>query len=268
MKKHRLIPVLLLRNGWLVQSKDFSRYQNLGNPITAVKRISEWGSDELIYLDISKDDNYDIRRGDQNYPNRKSFLEIIEDVSKVSFVPITVGGKIKSLKDIEDRLKLGADKVSLNSIAISNPEFIYEASKEFGAQCIVISIDAVASNKDYFVYDHVQSMKTNIEVEKFSKQVEGFGAGEILINSVDNDGLGGGYDLKLLKIVSESVQIPVIGCGGAGDWIHFFEAFDKTNVDAVAAANIFQYRDQSVYLAKKFLYENKIMVRKPDLLTI
>ena len=118
-----------MRNGWLVQSKDFSRYQNLGNPITAVKRISEWGSDELIYLDISKDDNYDIRRGDQNYPNRKSFLEIIEDVSKVSFVPITVGGKIKSLKDIEDRLKLGADKVSLNSIAIINPEFIYEASK-------------------------------------------------------------------------------------------------------------------------------------------
>ena len=111
-------------------------------------------------------------------------------------------------------------------------------------------------------------MKTNIEVEKFSKQVEDLGAGEILINSVDNDGLGGGYDLKLLKTVSESVQIPVVGCGGAGDWIHFLEAFDKTNVDAVAAANIFQYRDQSVYLAKKFLYENKIVVRKPDLLTI
>ena len=104
MKKHRLIPVLLLKNGWLVQSKNFKRYQNLGNPTTAVSRISEWGSDELIYLDISKDEEYNIRRDDQNYPNRESFLEIIQDVAKVTFMPMTVGGKIDNLKDIELRL--------------------------------------------------------------------------------------------------------------------------------------------------------------------
>ena len=124
MKKKRLIPILLLRNGWLVQSKEFSRYQNLGNPTTAVQRISEWGSDELIYLDISRDHIYDIKRDDQNYPNRQSFMEIIEDVSKVTFMPITVGGKINSLSDIEYRLKLGADKISINSKAIIEPAFI------------------------------------------------------------------------------------------------------------------------------------------------
>ena len=131
MKKYRLIPVLLLKNGWLVQSKGFNRYQNLGNPTTAVRRISQWGSDELIYLDISTDEEYDIRRNDQNYPNRQSFLEIIEDVSKETFMPITVGGKISSIKDIEARLKLGADKVSINSEAFKNPSFIEQCSKEF-----------------------------------------------------------------------------------------------------------------------------------------
>ena len=268
MKKNRLIPVLLLKNGWLVQSKEFSRYQNLGNPTTAVKRISEWGSDELIYLDISKDDEYDIRRNDQNYPNRQSFLEIIEDVSRVAFMPITVGGKIHSLEDIEKRLKLGADKITLNTIAISDPSFISIAAKEFGSQCIVISIDTKTSDDNYFVYNHKASSLTNINVIEFSELVENMGAGEILLNSVDRDGIGGGYDLDLIKLVSNKVNIPVISCGGVSEWFHFQEAFEQTETDAVAAANIFHYRDQSVYLAKKYLYDNKSNVRKPDLLTV
>jgi len=268
VKKKRLIPVLLLKSGWLVQSKEFSRYQNLGNPITAVKRLSEWGSDELIYLDISKDDEYNIRRNDQNYPNRRTFLEIIEDVSKVTFMPITVGGKIHSLEDIENRLKLGADKVSINTIAIRDHKFIESAAKEFGSQCIVISIDTKINNENYFVYNHKDSSLTNLNVIEFSKLVENMGAGEILLNSVDRDGLGGGYDLNLIKLVSNKVNIPVISCGGVSEWFHFQEAFEQTETDAVAAANIFHYRDQSVYLAKKYLYDCKSNVRKPDFLTI
>jgi len=268
MKKLRLIPVLLLKNGWLVQSKEFCRYQNLGNPTTAVRRISEWGSDELIYLDISKDEHYDIRRTDQNYPNRQSFLEIIEDVSKVTFMPMTIGGKIGNLKDIEKRLKLGADKISINSKAISDVNFIDYASREFGSQCIVVSIDAKISDKNYYVYDHKNSNLTDVKILDYAKQLESMGAGEILLNSVDRDGKGNGYDLDLLNLVSKQVKIPVIACGGVGEWNHFQEAFENTKVDAVAAANIFHYIDQSVYLAKKHLFEANMQVRKPDLLSI
>lgn len=268
MKKHRLIPVLLLKDGWLVQSKGFNRYQNLGNPTTAVRRMSEWGSDELIYLDISKAENYDIRRNDQNYPNRQNFLEIIEDVSKVTFMPITVGGKIEKLQDIETRLRLGADKISINSKAVAEPEFIEQSAREFGSQCIVVSIDVKIKDQIYVVYDHKNSCSTELDVLNFSRQVESMGAGEILLNSVDRDGKGSGYDINLLNLIADNVKIPVIACGGVGEWHHFEEALDTTNVDAVAAANIFHYRDQSVYLAKKYLYEAGLRVRKPDLLTI
>ena len=268
MKKNRLIPVLLLKNGWLVQSKEFSRYQNLGNPITAVKRLSEWGSDELIYLDISKDDEYDIRRNDQNYPNRNSFFDIIKDVSKATFMPITIGGKINSIKDIEKRLSIGADKISINTKAVRDPQFIYDSALEFGSQCIVVSIDVKLHMGNYFVFDNNKSTITELPAFEFVKQVENMGAGEILLNSVDRDGLGNGYDLYMINEVAKKVKIPVISCGGVGEWSHFYDALSSTNADAVAAANIFHYRDQSVYLAKKYLYEKKMSVRKPDLLTI
>ena len=268
MKKNRLIPVLLLKNGWLVQSKGFKKYQNLGNPTTAVRRLSEWASDELVYLDISRDGYYDIRRDDQNYPNRASFLEIIEDVSNVTFMPITVGGKIKTLLDIEKRLTVGADKVMINTEAVNNPRFIEEAAKEFGSQCIVLSIDVKIVGGNYVVMVDGGRKNTNLNPVEWSKKVESLGAGEILLNSIDRDGMRKGYDIDLLKMVSENVKIPVIACGGVGEWKHFGEAFDKTSVDAVAAANIFHYIDQSVYLAKKYLHDNKFNVRKPDLITI
>jgi imidazole glycerol-phosphate synthase subunit HisF len=268
MKKNRLIPVLLLKNGWLVQSKGFSRYQNLGNPITAVKRMSEWASDELIYIDISKDDLYDTRRNDQGYQNKQSFLEIIEDVSKVTFMPITVGGKIRTLSDIEDRLLRGADKITINTISIENHEFIKLAAKEFGSQCIVISIDVKKETDEHIVYKQGGTIKTNFKVEPYSKIVEDFGAGEILINSIDRDGMRNGYDIELLDKVCTNVAIPVIGLGGVGEWINLKEAFENTDVDAVAAANIFHYSDQSVFLAKKYLFESGLNVRQPDLITI
>ncbi len=268
MKKKRLIPVLLLKNGYLVQSKEFKRYQILGNPTTAVKRLSEWASDELIYLDISKDDVYDIHRDDQGYANRQSFLEIIKDVAQVTFMPITVGGKIRTLNDIESRLALGADKITLNTKAIEDKEFVKKAAREFGSQCIVISIDVKIVNGENVVFSHGGNKQTQYGPIEWSKIVEDYGAGEIFLNSIDRDGMKNGYDIPLLKLVSDNLIIPVVACGGVGNWEHFGEALEKTNVDAVAAANIFHYVDQSVFLAKKFLCEKNFNVRKPDLLKI
>lgn len=268
MKKNRVIPVLLLRNGWLVQSKQFKRYQNLGNPISAVKRLSQWGSDELIYLDISSDDTHDMRRDDLGHPNRNSIFEIIEDVSKEAFMPITVGGRIRSLHDIEKRLALGADKIAINTLALDNPKFIEQAAKEFGAQCVVVSIDAKLNNGVHQVMRTDTREITLHTALSWACQVEQLGAGEILLNSVDRDGMKNGYDLELLDQVSSAIKIPVIACGGVGNWEHFAQALRETEVDAVAAANIFHYSDQSVYLAKKYLFEQGLNVRPAELLEI
>jgi len=268
MKKKRLIPILLLRNGWLVQSKEFSRYQNLGNPVSSVKRFSEWASDEVIYLNISKDDIYDRRREDQGYSNRHSFLEIINDVARVTFMPITVGGRIRSLNDISLLLGAGADKISINSIALQDSSFIGQAANEFGSQCIVVSIDVKIINGKYKVMAKGGSENTGYDPIEWARRAEAEGAGEILLNSIDRDGTKEGYDLKLLSTVSESVRLPIIACGGVGNWLHFAEALEKTKVDAVAAANIFQYTDQSVYLARKYLYDQGFNIRPPDLLSL
>lgn len=268
MKKKRLIPVLLLKNGWLVQSKQFRRYQNLGNPITAVKRLSEWASDELIYLDITRDDSYDLRRDDLGHPNRGTFDEIIEDVSKVAFMPITVGGRIRTLHDIEKRLAGGADKVALNTKPLEEPGFVEQAAREFGSQCIVISIDVKNIDGNPRVMLHGHDRATEYAPDTWAKRVEELGAGEILLNSVDRDGMKNGYDLETLKKVAQTVKIPIIACGGVGEWSHFAEALEQTGVDAVAAANIFHYSDQSVYMAKKHMFEKGLNVRKPELLEL
>ena len=266
MKKKRLIPVLLLKNGWLVQSKGFKRYQNLGNPITSVKRLSEWASDELVYLDISREDHYDMRRDDIKHANRHDIFEIISDVSKMAFMPITVGGRIRSLRDIEKRLLVGADKISLNTKALDEPGFITRAAREFGSQCIVVSIDVKLEGGGYRVMSDGGRRPTDYGPSGWAKIAQEHGGGEIFLNSIDRDGMKNGYDIELLKMVSDSVKIPVIACGGAGEWAHFSEALDKTSVDAVAAANIFQHIDQSVYLAKQYLYENNYAVRPPELM--
>ena len=269
MKKNkRLIPVLLLKNGMLVQSRGFNRHQILGNPITAVKRLSEWASDELIYLDISRDENYDLKRDDQGYKNIKNFLGIIEYISKETFMPITIGGKIKELVDIEKRLKSCADKVSINTKAIEEKKFISDAAKEFGSQCIVVSVDAKQVGNEFYAFSNFGKINSNIKIKDWLKIAQEQGAGEILLNSIDNDGLGLGYNVELFKEITAEINIPIIVCGGVGDYTDFEEGLINPKIDAVAAANIFHYRDQSVYLAKKFLYDNGFNVRKPDLLNL
>jgi cyclase len=265
MKKNRLIPVLLLKNGFLVQSKGFRNYQNIGNPILAVRRLSEWASDELIYLDITRDDLYDVRREDLRYPNRNNITDIIKDVSKECHMPITIGGKIRTIEDIERRIKNGADKVSINTKPLEDPSFITQAAREFGSQCIIVSIDAKLENGRYVVMSNGGRVPAAYNPVEWAKKAQECGAGEILINSIDRDGMQNGYDINLIDSVSRAVSIPVIACGGVGNWQHFLDAFKNTNVDAVAAANIFHYKDQSVFLAKKYLYENGCNVRKYSL---
>lgn len=268
MKKKRLIPVLLLRNGWLVQSREFKRYQNLGNPTAAVKRLSEWASDELIYLDISRDDGFELQRDDLGHPSRRNILQIIADVAKVTFMPVTVGGRISTLQAIEERLKLGADKISINTAAVQAPEFVEQAAREFGSQCIVVSIDARKRGDAYEVFVRGGSVATGLDPVQWARRAQDLGAGEILINSIDRDGARIGYDLALVDGVADAVAIPVIACGGVGAWSHFADALSQTAVDGVAAANIFHHSDQSVYHARKYLHDLKLNVREPALLNV
>jgi len=268
MIKRRVIPVVLLRNGWLVQSIQFSRYLNLGNPVWTVKRLSEWASDELIYLDITADEHYDMRRDDLGAANRSSFLEIIADVSKVTFMPITVGGKIRTLEDIEVRLALGADKISINTAAFDDPEFVRRAAAQFGSQCIVVSIDYKQTAAGRRVMVDGGKRDTGLDPVDGARMVQQMGAGEILLNCIDRDGLKTGYDIDTICEVCAAVTIPVIAMGGVGRWEHFQEALDRTSVHAVAAANIFQHTDQSVYYAKKHLFEARCNVREPALITL
>lgn len=272
MKKKRLIPVLLLKNGFLVQSKGFKRHQNLGNPISAVKRLSQWASDEVIYLDISKTDEYDMRRDDLGHPNRASFLEIINDVAKVTFMPMTVGGKIKTAQDVSDRLSAGADKFAINTQALSDPNFIEAMAREHGSQCVVVSIDAKRTVIDgvvgWRVYGDGGQRDTGKDVVQWAREVASRGAGEILLQSIDNDGARGGYDLPLTQLVAQAVRVPVVALGGCGEWTDMQRVFQETKADAVAVANVLHYVDQSVYLAKKHLFAAGLPVRSPDLLDV
>lgn len=261
MHKKRLIPVLLLRNGVIVQSKGFKRYQSLGSPSAAVERLSSWASDELVYLDISPSPVYDLKRDDLNYPKFDSILEIIRLVASKCFMPLTFGGGIRTLDDIYQRLKAGADKVTLNTIAIDRPEFIGECAREFGSQCIVISIDARRSEKQWVVYRGGRT-PADMLPQAWAKKAEEQGAGEILLNSIDRDGAGTGYDMALIQEVSQSVSIPVIALGGVGTWQHLEEGI-KSTASAVAAANIFHYSENSIYNAKRYLYDRGNNVRRP-----
>jgi cyclase len=268
MLKKRVIPVILLRNGLIVQSRNFKRYQNIGAPTAAVERLSSWQSDELIYLDISQSNAYDLNRDDLNHPNFSSIIEIIKLVSKKCQIPLTFGGGIRTIEDVYIRLKNGADKVTLNTMAIENTALITEIAKTFGSQCIVVSIDVKKDEKGVpFVYKRGK-VATNLSPIEFVKTVENAGAGEILLNSVDLDGSGKGFDLELIDDVANNIKIPLIALGGAGTWEHFYDVLTKTKASAVAAANIFQHSENSVYNCKKYLYSNNVLIRKPNNLSI
>lgn len=256
MLKKRIIPVILLRDGRIVQSRRFARYNILGDPTPAVERISNWSSDELIYLDIT----------DRNDPYSTicDFDQLIRSVAGKCSVPLTFGGGIASIEDAAKRIKSGADKITLNTAAIQQPKLISAIASEFGSQCVVVSVDVkINPNGDYEVY-RCGRYPTGIKPVQFALKLQELGAGEILLNSVDRDGTGMGLDIELIQQVVDALSIPVIAIGGAGEWQHFVDALEKTNVSAVAAANIFQHTENSVYQCKDYLYKAGFPVRKPQ----
>lgn len=264
MLKRRIIPVILLKNGTIVQSRYFERYQKLGTPETSIKRFSEWCSDELVFLDISKEQYYNTDRDDTKFKNKNNLLDIIKEFSKVATMPVTVGGKIKTLHDAEKYLINGADKVSINSQAQINPNFLKECVKEFGSQCIVNSVDIALENENYQIYYDRKSIKSKYSLIEWIKISENMGVGEYFINSIHRDGSAKGYDLNLAKLLENNISIPVIFCGGAGVIDDFFDLAKKSNFSGIAAANFFQYTEHSVYKVRKYLYENCKNFRKPD----
>ncbi len=273
MLKTRLIPVLLLKNGILVRSRSFSFHQMMGNHIEQVKRFSQWKADEIVYLDISRDDNYGLENNRNVIGSSSSksevvkkshgnFIEIISDLSRICRVPLSVGGKIKTLEDIKKRLKAGADKVVINSAAIDNPEFIKKAAREFGSQCIVVSIDVKKTSVGKWnIFKHFGKNLTDLDLNRWIETVQVLGAGEILIQSIDRDGTSRGYDLDLLKLVSKNISVPCIILGGAGSFDDFVKAHAVNNEVSLAAANIFHFTEQSVLNAKKHMFKHKINVR-------
>ncbi|MEB3295254.1 MAG: imidazole glycerol phosphate synthase cyclase subunit [Synechococcales bacterium] len=261
MLKTRLIPVLLLKNGLLVRSEGFHTHQIIGNPVHEVKRFNEWNVDELIYLDISRDDDYDLRRDDHKIKDLTDRCSILEAVSKTCFMPLTWGGRIRSLDEIRNLISHGADKVTLNTAAVTTPTLITEAAAVFGSQAIVVSLD-VKREPDGKLAVWIEGGKTptGLHPVDWARKVEQLGAGEILLNSIDRDGTGQGYDLALIQAVAAVTTIPIIACGGVGRYEHYAPAI-AAGASAVAAANIWHFRELSDRGGKRALSKAGIPVR-------
>lgn len=261
MLKIRLIPVLYIKNGLIVRSEGFTYHQNIGNIINEAKRYNDWDVDELIYIDISRDSSYDLRRDDHKIKSYSSIEEIIKQISKVCFMPLTFGGGIREIDDIDMRIRNGADKITLNTGVILNPSLINEASIKYGAQCIVISVDYKVIEDIPYVFSHHGTRNTGKIVFDWIKECEDRGCGEIFLNSIDRDGKAYGYDISTLKKAVRSISLPLIACGGAGSANDFIEVICQANVSAVAAGNIFHFTERSYPHAKQLLKKNKINVR-------
>lgn len=253
MIKTRLIPVLYIKNGLIVRSENFSYHQNIGNVVNEAERYNEWGVDELIYIDISREKHYDLRRDDHNIKSSDSIENIISDIAKVCFMPLTFGGGIRTIEDIDYRIKNGADKITLNTSAVENPKLISQAAEKYGSQCVVISIDYKIINGQPIVFTNFGQKNMKMTVLFWIKKCEKLGAGEIFINSIDRDGQANGYDIKTIKKVVRATKLPVIACGGAGDLRDFVDLAKKVNVSAVAAGNVFHFTELSYPRAKKLL---------------
>lgn len=255
MVKKRLIPVVLLRNGRIVQSRRFARYNIIGDPTSAVARISSWSSDELIYLDITDHASANAMPAPIN--------ELIPLISRKCSVPLTFGGGIRTPEDARTRLRLGADKVALNTVAVDDPGVVERIATQFGTQCVVISMDVKRGARGApEVYKRGRT-PTGRSPGDFAKSAERLGAGEILLNSVDRDGTGQGFDLEMIHEVCAAVRIPVIALGGAGSWQHFAEVLSSTSASAVAGANIFHHSENSVHQCKEYLFDAGFPVRRP-----
>ena len=264
--KTRLIPCLLLKNGLIIRSEKFKYHQIIGDPITQLGRYNSWLADEVVYLDITREGDYDVRRDDAKIAtqNKRTILEIIEEISKVSFMPLTFGGRIRTTDDIRDRLRSGADKVTINTAAVERPNFIAESARVFGSQCIIVSIDVLRHpNGSCEVFTHGGKQATGLDPVRWAAEAARVGAGEIFLNSIDRDGTASGYDIELVASVSDAVPIPVIACGGAGSFEHFVDVIEKGHASAASAANLFHFTEFSYKNAKKHMQKVGMNVRSP-----
>lgn len=261
MLKIRLIPVLLLQDGLLVRSERFEHYQIIGNPIFEVQRFNDWNVDELVYLDITRGDDYDQRRDDHKTRGLRGPLDILDAVSETCFMPLTWGGRIRTLNDMRERFRRGADKTTLNSQAVRTPELITEGAHVFGSQAIVVSIDVVReTNGSTAVVIDGGRENTGLDPVDWALEVEQRGAGEILLQSVDRDGTGRGYDLDLIAAVAAATTIPIVALGGVGEYEDYAEGVEA-GASAVAAANIWHFKEMSDRGGKRALARAGVDVR-------
>ena len=250
MLKNRIIPCLDVKNGRVVKGINFVDLKDAGDPVEQAKIYSDGGADEICFLDITASNE-----------NRDTIYEVVKRTSKKCFVPLTVGGGVRSAEDISKLLNCGADKVSINTAAVQNPKVITESSKKFGAQCIVVAIDAKKKEDKWEVFTHGGRNNTGINAIEFAKKMEGCGAGELLVTSMDRDGTQVGYDIDLMSKISLKVNIPVIASGGVGNLDHLVDGIKLGNASAVLAASIFHYGKHSVKEAKEYLDSKGIPVR-------
>ena len=250
MLKNRIIPCLDVKNGRVVKGINFVDLKDAGDPVEQAKIYSDGGADEICFLDITASNE-----------NRDTIYKVVEKTSKKCFVPLTVGGGVRSIQDISKLLNCGADKVSINTAAVNDPNVVVEGSKKFGSQCIVVAIDAKQSRNKWEVFTHGGRKNTGIDAVEFAKKMENSGAGELLVTSMDRDGTQVGFDIDLTSTISKKVNIPLIASGGAGNLDHLVDGIKLGNASAVLAASIFHYGKYSLKEAKEYLDTKGIPVR-------
>jgi cyclase len=250
MLKNRIIPCLDVKNGRVVKGINFVDLKDAGDPVEQAKIYSDGGADEICFLDITASNE-----------NRNTIYDVVKRTSKKCFVPLTVGGGVRSVEDINKLLNCGADKVSINTAAVENPKIIEESSKKFGSQCIVVAIDAKKKNDKWEIFTHGGRNNSGLNALEFAKKMENNGAGELLVTSMDRDGTQVGYDNELMSNITALVNIPVIASGGVGNLDHLADGIKLGNASAVLAASIFHYGKHSVREAKEYLASKGIPVR-------
>lgn len=251
MLAKRIIPCLDVRNGKVVKGVNFEGVKDVGDPVAYAEEYNRQGADELVFYDITA-----------SYEGRGVFLDVVRETAKKVFVPLTVGGGISTVDDFRETLRAGADKVSINSSAVKNPQLIKEAADIFGSQCVVVGIDAKRDGKGgYTVYINGGRVDMKLDLIEWVRTIEQLGAGEICLNSIDTDGTKGGFDIEMLNAVCNEVNIPVIASGGCGKIEDFSKVFEKTNSSAALAASLFHFKELTVGEVKSYLKERNFPVR-------
>jgi len=262
MLKQRLIPVLFIKNGLIVRSENFISHKIIGNVVNEVRRYNQWNIDELIYIDISRSEDYDSRRDDHKIKRVNSVDEILEVVSKECFMPLTFGGGIRDLNTIKKYLKNGADKVVLNTMLHESPDEVKDAVELFGSQAIVASLDyRILEGEAVFYIEFGTKPISNSSLVDILRYVEKLGCGEIFLNSIDKDGSGEGYDLETIAKCVEATDLPVIACGGAIDVLDFEDVAGIKGLSGIAAGNMFHFTENIYPRSKKFLKAKKLSFR-------